>query len=70
VQVERIAPGHEHIDLVYFARPIGSVEIRPNDEVSHVGWYGPAELAQLPLTEEIRMWVELALKSLSSPQSL
>src|SRR5690606_41880188 len=30
VQVERIAPGHEHIDLVYFARPIGSVEIRPN----------------------------------------
>jgi len=35
-----------------------------------VGWYGPAELAQLPLTEEIRMWVELALKSLSSPQSL
>ncbi len=64
VQVERISPGHEHIDFVYFARPVGSVEVRANDEGSHVGWYGPDELANLPLTEEIRLWVELALKSL------
>ncbi|OUM98062.1 MAG: NUDIX hydrolase [Firmicutes bacterium ZCTH02-B6] len=64
VQLERIAPGHEHIDLVYFARPVGSVEIRPNHEATQVGWYGPEELAQLPLTEEIRLWVELALKTL------
>ncbi|HLT57873.1 MAG: NUDIX hydrolase [Limnochordales bacterium] len=63
VQVERIGPGHEHIDLVYFARPVGPVAVRANAEVSHVGWYGPAELARLPLTEEIRLWVERALKT-------
>ena len=62
VQVERIAPGHEHIDLIYFARPVGSVAVRPNAEVSHVDWYGPAQLERLPLTEEIRLWVDLALK--------
>jgi 8-oxo-dGTP pyrophosphatase MutT (NUDIX family) len=27
VQLENIEPGHQHIDLTYFARPTGSTEI-------------------------------------------
>lgn len=64
IQVERIAPGHEHIDLVYFARPVGSKEPVPNDESLSVGWFGEEELERLPLTEEIRMWVRRALDEL------
>jgi ADP-ribose pyrophosphatase len=66
IQVERIAPGHEHIDLVYFARPVGSTRIVPGPGVSHVGWYTKAELDRLPLTEEMRLWVERALRKLGS----
>lgn len=66
VQVERISPGHEHIDLVYFARPIGSVTIRPGPGVRQVGWYTEAQLDKLPLTEEIQLWVERALKTMAT----
>ncbi|HEX6972283.1 MAG TPA: NUDIX domain-containing protein [Limnochordia bacterium] len=65
IQVERIDPGHEHIDLVYFARPVGSVQPQLNRrEAKQIGWFGPAELERLPLTEEIRMWVARALAAL------
>src|SRR2546423_85721 len=44
VQVERIYPGHEHIDLVYFARPepedVSAAEVDPAlAESDSVGWY-------------------------------
>lgn len=62
IQLEPIAPGHEHIDLVYFARPAGETRLAPNEQESvHIGWFGPGELAALPLTDEIRLWVERAL---------
>lgn len=64
VQVEHIAPGHEHVDFVYFARPVGSTRIVPGRGVSRVGWYTQAELDRLPLTEEMRLWVERALAKL------
>jgi 8-oxo-dGTP pyrophosphatase MutT (NUDIX family) len=28
VQLENIGPGHQHIDLIYFARPAGTTEIK------------------------------------------
>jgi ADP-ribose pyrophosphatase YjhB (NUDIX family) len=63
VQLEDIAPGHQHIDLIYFARPRDPKAVRPvaNDEVDRVGWYGRADLSRIPLTEEVRAWVERAL---------
>ena len=64
VQLERIAPGHEHIDFVYFAVPVGSAELRPNKESTRIGWFDRAALASLDLTEEIRMWTERALDEL------
>ena len=67
VQLERIAPGHEHIDLVYFAVPVGSCEIRRNDESTEIGWFAEDDLARLDLTDEIRMWTAKALGELGSP---
>ncbi len=65
IQLEDISPGHQHIDLIYFARPADPAAVRPlaNDEVERVGWYGMADLNQIPLTEEVRHWVERALGS-------
>ncbi|MCA1838684.1 MAG: NUDIX domain-containing protein, partial [Actinobacteria bacterium] len=41
VQLENIEPGHQHIDLIYFAKPKGPTEIHQNYSEDKVGWYGP-----------------------------
>jgi 8-oxo-dGTP pyrophosphatase MutT (NUDIX family) len=66
VQVEHIYPGHEHIDLVYFARPdpddIAAAEIDPRlAESDRVGWYAADELAALGANDEIQAWAKRAL---------
>ncbi len=63
VQVEPIYPGHEHIDLIYFAVPARAgqpieAEYREHDRV---GWYAQAELAQLGASEEIQAWARRAV---------
>lgn len=64
VQVERIAPGHEHIDFVYFAVPAGPSEIRRNDESTQIGWFDGGALETMDLTDEIRQWTHKALREL------
>lgn len=66
VQLERIRPGHEHVDLIYLARPREPYdgEIPRRSEDASLGWYGPEELADMPLSEEIRAWCELALREI------
>ena len=55
VQVVEIAPGHEHIDLIYIARAeAGSSPLAGS-------WLAPEEWAQLPLSEEVRAWCRHAL---------
>lgn len=63
IQLEQISPNHEHIDLVYFARPVDPNRAEPtiDREVKQVGWYSLAESTALPLTEEIRTWIGKAL---------
>lgn len=63
IQLEDISPGHQHIDLIYFAVPRDPAAVRPvaNDEVERIGWYGRADLSRIPLTEEVQAWVEKAL---------
>ena len=60
VQLETIGPGHEHVDLVYLARPTTGYDGRLAG-VKSLGWYDASALAGLPLTAEIRAWCELAL---------
>lgn len=64
VQLENIGPGHQHIDLIYFARPTGTTDIRQAFSEDRVGWYGPEDWDGLPLNVEVRGWCERALLEL------
>ncbi len=64
--MENIAPGHEHIDLVYLAKVAEPGPLRETPASTGLGWYSPAELAAMPLTAEIRLWVELALAEMAA----
>jgi 8-oxo-dGTP pyrophosphatase MutT (NUDIX family) len=64
VQLETIAPGHEHIDLIYFGRPLPGYDGTLLATDATLGWYGAAALLGLALTEEICHWATLALLEL------
>jgi 8-oxo-dGTP pyrophosphatase MutT (NUDIX family) len=71
VQLEHISPGHEHIDLVYFAVPDPdaprSAEVDPRlAEQDQVSWYAAADLDALGASDEIRAWARRALGALST----
>ncbi|WP_202876933.1 NUDIX hydrolase [Ornithinimicrobium humiphilum] len=64
IQVEDISPGHQHIDLIYFAVPDGVAPEAPlprplGDE--GMEWVDEAGLLERPVTEEVRTWARLAL---------
>jgi ADP-ribose pyrophosphatase YjhB (NUDIX family) len=66
IQVEDIYPGHQHIDLVYFAllaaedADAGIIDPRLVAR-DRVGWYAPADLVALGASAEIVAWAERAL---------
>lgn len=61
VQIEDIGPGHQHIDLIYLARPTGQTDIRDEFSVDKVGWYGPDDWDAMNVNAEVRGWCEGAL---------
>jgi len=65
IQVEDIAPGHQHIDLIYFARLAGAPTEAPppvaSDECEAAGWYTLAEMAALPAPPDVQAWSARAL---------
>ena len=63
VQLENIGPGHQHIDLIYFARPRGSTEIREDFSEDKVGWYGPEDWDGMRVDAEVTGWCERALEA-------
>lgn len=68
VQLEVIEPGHEHIDLIYWARPLPGYDgrlARESAEAAPFGWYDERGAANLPLTPEMVAWVRLALSELA-----
>jgi 8-oxo-dGTP pyrophosphatase MutT (NUDIX family) len=70
VQVERIYPGHEHIDLVYFGMPdpdhVQAAEVDPAlAESDRVGWYAADALPALGASGEIIAWATKALAAIS-----
>lgn len=60
VQVERIGPEHEHVDLIYFARRIGGA-IRESPECEDAAWYRLHELEGRGVNDEIRAWCAKAI---------
>src|SRR4028118_1184040 len=66
VQLEDIGPGHQHVDLIYFARPKGSTSIRDEFSTDKVGWYAPEDWDGMAVNAEVGGWCE---KALASPAS-
>ena len=65
IQVEDISPGHQHIDLIYFAEVIGaqgSPAPDPCGDEPGMEWVDEAGLLDRPVTEEVRAWARLALQ--------
>lgn len=60
IQLESIAAGHEHIDLIYFARPTSDASTLPTLQEG-MAWVGQNELAGATLTSEVRDWCNRAL---------
>ena len=61
IQLEDIAPGHQHVDLIYFAVPLDASEPQPGDGVTHLRWYTPEELLHAGASEEIVSWSRQAV---------
>ncbi|HZR99666.1 MAG TPA: NUDIX domain-containing protein [Chloroflexota bacterium] len=63
LQLEDISPGHQHIDLVYFAVPVdGDATLGAEDaREPGTGWYALDELAALGANEEIQVWATKAV---------
>jgi hypothetical protein len=53
IQLENIGPGHQHIDLIYFARPRGSTKIHAAYGEEKFGWYGPDEWDDMRVNAEV-----------------
>ena len=64
VQLEVISPGHEHIDLIYFAVPQEPYDGGLAGSEEGLGWYSPTETGALGLDAEMRAWTELAFAEL------
>lgn len=59
IQLESIRAGHEHIDLIYFARPIAAGDTLPPLSEG-MAWVAAGDLDQLALTSEVRDWCHRA----------
>ena len=66
VQVEDISPGHQHIDLIYFAVPVDARpgELPAPDPEHGMEWVDEAGLTVRPVTDEVRLWARKALSDL------
>jgi 8-oxo-dGTP pyrophosphatase MutT (NUDIX family) len=64
IQLEGISAGHEHIDLIYFARPEPGYRGLIASEDKPFVWCSIAQLKKLPLGNEVRAWCELALREI------
>lgn len=63
IQIEQITPTHQHIDLIYFARPVSGapVTIALEAGVTAGDWYTQEEMDGLGVTREIAAWCERAI---------
>ncbi len=68
VQVEDIQPGHQHIDLIYFARPVPGtpVEAIGNHESEMVRWFALEEMRSGSVVDEIQQWAIRAVQEIAA----
>lgn len=73
VQLEDIYPGHQHIDLVYFAVPrsAGKAAIAQSFQAAdQVGWYQPGEIAARGASAEMVQWAARATREVGRPTAI
>ena len=64
VQLENISPGHQHIDLIYFARPVDRIGDSLPEVLPGMRWLTEEDLTTIDLTDEITTWARKALVAL------
>jgi 8-oxo-dGTP pyrophosphatase MutT (NUDIX family) len=64
IQLEFIHDGHEHIDLIYFARPAPGYNGYLLQDDPSLGWYSPNDLKEMDITQEIKAWTKLLFEEL------
>jgi ADP-ribose pyrophosphatase YjhB (NUDIX family) len=55
ILLEDISPGHQHIDLVYFARVVGGALAVAEREAHHARWMSEDDLGSAEIHADIRM---------------
>ena len=68
IQLETISPGHEHIDLIYFARPRAETSVLP-PPLEGMEWVSASRLDTIDLNQEVRDWCNLAVAAARSWES-
>lgn len=63
VQLEDIAPGHQHIDLIYLAKPVGGQLNCNRDEAEWARWFDASDLDSDAITEAVRAASGAALET-------
>lgn len=69
IQLEDIEPGHQHIDLIYFARPVSETVLVANEESTAIGWFTVEEMRRMGVKEEVVAWSEKAIRKIGSVAS-
>jgi 8-oxo-dGTP pyrophosphatase MutT (NUDIX family) len=69
ILLEQIEPGHQHVDLIYFARVTGGVLTVDPDEAERSRWCTAAQLAGPEIAEDIRILGQQALAVCGSAAS-
>jgi ADP-ribose pyrophosphatase YjhB (NUDIX family) len=63
ILLEDISPGHQHIDLIYFARVCGGSLTHAEREARAARWYSWEELGDAEIAEDIRELGRRAIES-------
>ena len=75
VQLEDISPGHQHIDLIYLARPVPragppapdgqspppGLRAEAHNPEGRPGWFTPTDWRALPVSAEVDRWATAAV---------
>ena len=55
ILLERIEPGHYHIDLIYFVRPVGGAQRLDIREHTEMRWFSHGDLGEPGLADDVRV---------------
>lgn len=69
ILLEDISPGHQHIDLIYFARITGGHLRIAAEEASQYRWCGYRELGGPEIAQDIRILGRQAIEAASSSRT-